>query len=156
MTNLQSEQITKVVLFSLDSPRYALHLSQVDRVVPSMEITPLPGAPKIIYGVVNFHGEIIPVVNIRQLFGLPHREVCVDDQFVIVSTEKRRLVLVVDYVTDVVELSDSQITDPDDTMPFTDVLSGITVYNHHIVLISDLEKFLSLDEQKKLDRALRN
>ncbi len=156
MTDLQSERITKVVLFSLDEPRYALHLSQVDRVVPSMEMTPLPGAPEIIWGVVNFHSEIIPVVNIRKLFGLPHREVGVDDQFVIVSTEKRRLVLVVDYVTDVAELSDSQITDPDDTMPFTDVLSGITVYKQHIVLISDLEKFLSLDEQKKLDKALGN
>jgi len=156
MTDLHSERITSVVLFSLDEPRYALHLAQVDRVVPSMEIIPLPGAPEIIWGVINFHGEIIPVVNIRKLFRLPQREVSVDDHFVIVSSAKRRLVLVVDFVTDVVELADSQITNTDNKLPFTDFLAGITVYDHHIVLISDLEKFLSLEEQKKLDKALNS
>ena len=38
--------------------------------------------------------------------------------------------------------------------PFADFLAGITVYENNIVLINDLDKFLSLDDELALDEAL--
>lgn len=144
----------KIVLFSLDEPRYALYLSVVERVVRAVEITPLPKAPDIVLGVINFQGEIIPVVDIRKRFRLPPREINIEDQFIIAQTSKRLVVLAVDSVAGVFELEPHQVTDAETVFPYTDYLSGVAKIEGKIILINDLEKFLSLDEEMILDEAL--
>jgi len=144
----------KIVLFSLDEPRYALYLTAVERVVRAIEITPLPKAPEIVIGVINFHGEIIPVIDIRKRFLLPSREITLEDRFIIARTSKRLIVLVVDSVTGVYELEYHQVVDAEKTFPYTDYISGVAKLETNIVLINDLEKFLSLNEEKKIDEAL--
>jgi purine-binding chemotaxis protein CheW len=83
MSNLQNSDTSKLVLFSLEEPRYALYLSAVERVIRSVEVTPLPKAPEIVIGVINIQGEIIPVIDIRKLFHLPIHEISIDDLFII-------------------------------------------------------------------------
>jgi len=51
----------KLVVFNLDDRRFAMPLSAVVRVERIVAITPLPRAPEIVLGVVNMHGQIIPV-----------------------------------------------------------------------------------------------
>lgn len=145
----------KIVMFSLEEPRYALYLSAVERVIRSVEITPLPKAPEKISGVINFQGEVIPVIDIRKLFRLPKHEIGLDDQFIIARTSKRLVVLAVDSVGEVTEISDFKIKDFKKTLPFAELISGVTVFENNIILINDLEKFLSLDDEKTLENALK-
>lgn len=154
MNNLGNSETEKIVLFSLDEPRYALYLSVVKRVVLSVEIIPLPKAPDIILGVVNYQGTIIPVIDIRKRFRLPTREISLEDQFIIAKTSKRLIVIVVDSVSGVYELEKNQIVDTAEAFPYTVYLSGITKLDTNVILISDLEKFLSLDEEQILDEIL--
>ena len=154
MNDLNNIGIQKIVLFSLDKPRFSLYLSAVERVVRAVEITPLPKAPKIVLGVINFHGEIIPVIDIRKRFNLFSRELKLEDRFIIARTSKRLVVLVVDSVEGVYELEHHQVVDAEKAFPFTDYISGVAKIETNIVLINDLEKFLSLDEEKILDKAL--
>lgn len=142
------------VLFCLDEPRYALYLSAVQRVVQAVEITPLPKAPDIVLGVINFQGEIIPVINIRKRFRLPLREINLEDQFIIAQTTKRWVVLVVDSVIGVYEIDRHYVIDAEKVFPYTNYLSGITTIETDIILINDLDGFLSLDEEKILDETL--
>ena len=65
----------QLLVFALGDQRCALYLPVVDRVVRMVEITPLPKAPDIVLGVVNVHGEVIPVINVRKRFGLPQRDI---------------------------------------------------------------------------------
>jgi purine-binding chemotaxis protein CheW len=154
MNNLKNIYKQKIVLFSLDEPRYALYLSAVERVVQAVEITPLPKAPKIIMGVINFHGEIIPVIDIRKRFHLTSREINLEDQFIIAQTSKRTVVLVVDSVEGVYDFEQDQVVDAEEVFPYVDYISGVAKIETDIVLINDLEKFLSIDEEKILDQAL--
>lgn len=154
MVDIAGNEKEKIVLFSLGEPRYALYLSVVEKVVLAVEIIPLPKAPDIIFGVVNYHGNVIPVIDIRKRFRLPYREITLDDQFIIAKTSKRLVILVVDSVSGVYELDKYQIVDTAEEFPFTTYLSGITKIDTNIVLINDLEKFLSLDEERKLEGVL--
>ena len=154
MDNLPDIGKKNIVLFSLDEPRYAIYLSVIERVVRAVEITPLPKAPEIVSGVINFHGEIIPVIDIRRLFRLPSREINLEDRFIIARTIKRFVVLVVDSVDGVYDLEQYQVADAQEKFPFTDYLSGISKIENDIILINDLEKFLSLDEKSVLNEAL--
>lgn len=115
----------------------------------------MPKAPGIVSGIINLEGEIIPVIDIRKLFHLPCREINLEDQFIIARTSKRLVALVVDSVISVSELSHYQVLDVREALPFADYLSGVTILENNIILINDLEKFLSLDEQQVLDEALK-
>ena len=73
-------------IFCLDNLRYALRLAAVERATRAAAVTPLPEYAGNILGVINVHGEIIPVVNTRRVFGLPEREIIPDDMFIILNT----------------------------------------------------------------------
>jgi len=82
MNSYSLEVMKDIIIFSLDEPRYALPLSLVERVVRIVEITPLPKAPDIVMGVINMHGQILPVINVRRRFNLPEREIRLEDQLI--------------------------------------------------------------------------
>ncbi|MBI4523304.1 MAG: purine-binding chemotaxis protein CheW [Deltaproteobacteria bacterium] len=143
-----------LVVFTLDEQRYALRVSSVQRVIRAVEIIPLPKAPEIVLGMVNVQGRIIPVFNIRKRFRLPERELELSDQIVLARTSRRTVGLVVDAVSGVLELSESEILSPDDIVPETEYVEGVVKLKDGLVLIHDLNRFLSLDEERTLDASL--
>lgn len=146
---------TRLVRFSLDQQRYALYLSAVERVVPAAEVTPLPKAPEIVLGVLNAGGRIIPVVNIRRRFRLREREIDLRDQLIIAHSGKRPVALVVDSVTGIAEVADEQVTAADRILPGLEQVEGVARLEDGLMLIHDLGKFLSLDEEQELGAALK-
>lgn len=154
MNKNQLEETNKIVLFTLDELRYALYLSAVESVVHAVEITPLPIAPEVVLGIINLHGAVIPVIDIRKRFNLPMHEITLDDQFIIAKTTKRKVAIVVDSVAGVSEFPHSKITNADQNLPYTNYLAGVAISDGNMILINDLEKFLSLDEEKLLEKAI--
>lgn len=148
------KQLNQLVVFSLDGQRYALYLPVVERVVRVVEITPLPKAPEIVLGVINVHGQIVPVMNLRKRFRLPERTLRLSDQIVIARTSRQAVGLVVDAVTGVIEILAKDFVSPEKIVPRTQYVEGIIRLNDGLVLIHDLDKFLSLDEAKTLDEAI--
>jgi purine-binding chemotaxis protein CheW len=143
-----------LVVFMLESQGYALQLSVVERVVPMVEITPVPQAPDIVLGVINLQGQIIPVLNLRKRFCLPERNTCLSDQLVIAHTARRLVALAVDTVTSVVECSAAEITAADTVLPGLVYVQGVVQFADGMVFIHDLDTFLSLQEERALDATM--
>ena len=146
--------VQSIVTFVLDGLRYALYLSVLERVVRAVEITPLPKAPDIVVGIINVQGRIIPVVNIRKRFRLPPREMTLNDQFIIARTSARPLAMIVDSVQGIIEYHEDMLISPDEIVAGIEYIDGIVKLQDGMVLIHDLEKFLSLKEGRSLDRAI--
>ncbi len=143
-----------LVVFTLDKQRYALPLSATDRVVRMVSITPLPKAPDIILGVINFHGTVIPVVNVRRRFGLPERKVVLTDQLVVAHTARRPVALVVDAVLDVIAGAAQNLLATETVLLKLEYVEGVIKLIDGLIFIHDLDKFLSLEEENLLDRVL--
>ncbi len=144
----------QLIVFTLDAQRYALHLPVVERAIRMVEITPLPKAPGIVNGVVNFHGAVVPVLNIRSRFDLPEREPELGDQLLIARTSRRIVALVVDSVLDVVTLPSGELVEPEAILPQLEHLEGVVKLDDGMVFIQDLDAFLSLEEEQALERAI--
>ena len=144
----------QLVVFRLDDRRYALPLDTVERIVRAVEVSALPGAPAVVHGAIDVGGEVLPVLNIRQRFLLPQREIGADDHFVIARSGRRTVALVIDEAHDVVEYEQSAIIDPNRIVPGLEHFLGVVTLDDGLVLIHDLEKFLSLDESRSLDEAM--
>jgi purine-binding chemotaxis protein CheW len=147
-------EIDQIVVFTLDNLLYALSINNVLRVIHAIEIRPLPKAPDIISGIINVKGQIIPVVDIRKRFGIPSRELELEDQLIIADTGKRQIALLVDKVNEIQHISPPQYIDSKETIPFAGYIKGVVKIMDELILIYDLEQFLNLDEEKELDQAL--
>lgn len=154
MNDLKQPGGDHIVLFTLDEPRYALYLSAVERIVRAVEVTPLPKAPEIVLGVINWQGRIIPVVDIRRRFRLPARETGPDDRFIIARAAQRQVALAADSVAGIRELTDQERVSAGQAVPFAENLKGVAKIDGDLILIYDLDRFLSLDEEQKLHAAL--
>lgn len=144
----------QLVVFTLDELCYALHLHSVERAVRMVEITPLPSAPEIVIGVVNVHGAVVPVLNIRRRFRLPEREPDLGDQLIIARTARRIVALVVDTVSDVVSLPPGELVAPETILAQLEHLEGVAKLDDGMVFIHDLDAFLSLEEEQALEAAI--
>lgn len=144
----------QLLVFRLDDRRYALPLAVVDRVIRAVEVTPLPNAPAIVHGAIDVHGRVLPVVSVRRRFDLPERDITPADWFLLARTARRSLALVVDESEGVVARSTGDIVAATQIVPGLDAFPGVIGTADGLVLIHDLEKFLSLDEARALDEAL--
>jgi purine-binding chemotaxis protein CheW len=144
----------KLVVFALDAQKFALYLSSVERVVPVVEITQLPKAPDIVTGIINVQGRIIPVVNIRKRFQLPMKETDLTDKLVISQTTRRTAAIIVDAVCGVIEYPEQKIITAENVLPGMEYIDGVVKADDGMILIHDLDKFLSLDEEEALNKAL--
>ena len=147
-------KLDQLLVFALGDQRCALYLSAVDRVVRVVEITPLPKAPAIVLGVVNVQGGVIPIINVRKRFGLPPRNIALTDQLVITHTARRPVALVVDTVTDIVVCTERERVVAKSILPELEYVQGVAKLKDGLILIYNLEQFLSLEEEESLDQAM--
>jgi purine-binding chemotaxis protein CheW len=145
----------RLLVFRLDERSYALNLSQVDRVIRSVDVTPLPQAPDVVLGAIDLQGEIIPVLNVRRRFGVKEREVGISDLFIIARTPRRKVSLAVDGVKDVIARPADTIVPPEKILRRLDQIDGVIQLDDGMTLIHDLDRFMSLDEELALETSLK-
>lgn len=146
----------QLVVWTFDTQCYALPLEAVERVVRAVEIVPLPAAPAIVSGVVNVQGRIVPVVDIRRRFGLLPRETALGDKIVIARTARRRVAFFIDTVSGIAECAEEDVVAADRIVPGLEHVAGVAKLNDGVILIQDMERFLSLDEESALEKAMRD
>jgi purine-binding chemotaxis protein CheW len=147
-------RLHQLVTFSLDDGRFALYVSVVQRIVRVVEVTPLPDAPGIVAGIINLQGRIIPVYDIRLRFHLPARDIHLSDQMIVADTVGRTVALIVDSVDDVIEMPEEKITAGEHILPDLEYVKGVVKRSDGMILIHDLEAFLSPQEDNALQEAM--
>ncbi len=147
---MRAEPFGPLVVFTLANEKWALPASVVQRAVRAVEITPCPDAPDVVLGVINVHGRIIPVFDLRRRFGLPLRELSIDDHIIIAKAETRSVAILVDAVCGMMQPDESAVLTKTELPPELTTFDGILKLGREIVLIYDLDKFLSLEEEQLL------
>lgn len=143
----------ELLVFRIDAERYGVALGSVHRVLAAVQVTPVPGAPPVVAGVVDVHGTLTPVFDLRRRFGRPAREVSEDDHFILARAGERPVLLHVDEVSDIARVDDSDVRDAG-TVVQGEAISGIARLSDGLVLIHDLAAFLSEAESLQLEDAL--
>lgn len=146
--------MSSMVVFLLDGQRHALAIEAVERVARAVRVMPLPRAPRIVAGAIDLHGRIVPVLDIRSRLRLPARRISLTDCLVVARAGPRTVAFLADSVpgTEVVDASD--ITAADSVVPGLEGVKGLAATRGGMVIIQDLDRFLSLDEAQALDDAL--
>ena len=150
-----STQVTKeekLVMFRIGKSLLAVPVDQVIEVYQPEIITPIPQSPPNLAGVINFRGQIVPVIDLAgklALQGQPDEEAL----YVIISDKLGGMAgILVDYVESVISVNPKDIKTTGEVLGkrIEDIpyLTGITMTEQGIVLIIDLGKIASVEEFK--------
>ncbi len=131
-----------LVSFRLGGQLYALPLDHVERALRMVSVTPLPEAPSWVPGVIDLHGRVIPVVDLRQRFDQPPKKLALDDRLLVVQALEQTVALVVDEVTGVLEVPAHQVEPPADPLSQSRPLVAVVRRDEGLVLVLDATRLL--------------
>ncbi|HJL40856.1 MAG TPA: chemotaxis protein CheW [Myxococcales bacterium LLY-WYZ-16_1] len=145
-----AEQNRQFLAFRVGSEEYAVDILRVQEIRGWEAGTQLPNAPPHVKGIINLRGTIIPIIDLRERFGVMDIEYVPTTVVIVlkvVGAEKERIMgVVVDAVNDVHHLLDTQIEPPPelDSMAHTDFISGVASVQDRMVILLDIDRLLNL------------
>ena len=134
--------------FTLGDEEYGIDILTVQEIRGYDAVTTIANMPDFIKGVTNLRGIIVPIVDMRIKFGLG--DVIYNDMTVVIilNVADRVVGMVVDGVSDVISLNDSQIKDAPEfgAMLDTQYLKGLGVIDDRMLILIDIEHLMSSKE----------
>jgi len=151
MSEINSEK-KAYLSFELNGEIFAITVNNVLEVLENQKLTKVPKAPFYIKGVINFRGEILPVIDTRVKFNMPEKEM--DGKSVIIvfdidlSDKKLFIGGIVDGVKDVIEIADNEIKPVPDmgTKYNSDFIIGMIKNEDQFIMLLNIEKVFSTEE----------
>jgi purine-binding chemotaxis protein CheW len=142
----QGTHILEILEFTLGKERFAFASSCVREVFPLTEITPLPGLPAHVLGVVNVRGRILSVMDIRRLLEFGNIGLTNLNKAIILHHGDMELAVLADEVTGVyaIDVDEGQHTLPTLSISQEAYLYGVTKDR---VVVLDAEKLLASKDQ---------
>ena len=148
------EATREVLVFILGTEEFGVDILKVQEIRGYEKVTPIPAAPAFLKGIVNLRGVIVPVIDLRVKFSMPEPRYDSTTVMVVLRVGGRIIGIVVDAVSDVVRLTAAEIKAAPRLGSVVDstYLEGLAVQSERMILLLDIEKFLSSGELNLLDR----
>jgi len=130
--------------FQLGEELYGVDILRVQEIKGYTTVTKIPNTPDYIKGVLNLRGTIVPIVELRTTFGMPTIDYTMFTVIVVVVVRDRIMGLVVDSVSDVLNISKKDIQAPPEFGAKVDVsvLSGIGKSGDKLISLLDIDRLL--------------
>jgi purine-binding chemotaxis protein CheW len=131
--------------FTLGKEEYGIEILKVQEIRGYEEPTQLANAPAFIKGVVNLRGNIVPIVDMRIKFNLESAEYNEFTVVIILNVADRVVGMVVDSVSDVIQLAGDEVRPaPDFTSTFdTEYITGLGTIDDRMLILVDIERLMS-------------
>lgn len=152
MANSEDVVTSQYLGFRLGGEDYAVRILRVKEIIAFSPVTPVPGMPPAVLGVINLRGKVVPVVDLATKFGLPPRPVTKWSCIVIVETElegeRADVGLLTDAVSQVLDLPEKDIEPAPafGTRVKVDYLEGLGRQEGRFVLLLNLDRLLTVTE----------
>ncbi len=144
-TSSQAPQ--QFLTFSLCDQEFGIEILRVQEIKNYSRVTPIPNSPPNVKGVMNLRGTVIPIVDLRNTLGMPSAEYDKFTVIVVVNIESRVVGLVVDAVSDVMDVNQSDIEVPPtlSSETCTSVVNGIAKAGDRLITLLNIGKLINVD-----------
>lgn len=141
------------VVFKLGKGEFGIDIMNVKEIGPYEESISIPNTPDFIEGVINYRGNVIPIVNLKKRFLLGELEVTKDTRVIVISLGEKEIGFIVDGASETVRINDEQIDPPPSYIGGVDkkYITGVGKLDEkRLLILIDLEKILSPDEVEEI------
>jgi purine-binding chemotaxis protein CheW len=149
----ENAQENKYLLFKLSDEEYGINITMVQSIEEMQTIVAVPDMPNYVKGVINLRGQVIPVLDLRINFGMEEREY--DDRTCMVITRigETNMGLIVDTVSEVVDIPENSIEPPPQFKSDTRTehyIAGIGKVEDEVKILLDVSKLLRGEEVEEI------
>lgn len=156
MNRVEQETIEeiKVIIFRLKDEEYGVDVNQVKSIERMERITRVPNTPPFVKGVINLRGVVIPIIDLRNRFGIELLEYNDSTRIVIVNVDDVEVGLIVDAANDVIDIPINAIEPPPKVVGGVEskYLRGVAKLSNRLLILLNLDKVLNPDEVKELEK----
>lgn len=130
----------KIVTFRVDARTFGIDVAAVREIKGWHPATPLPHVPPHVRGVINLRGMILAVYDLRARIGLGVTAATPAHVILVVDVHERIAGLLVDAVSDIIDVPLSAIRPPPDVQTCDRMLSGVAIVGDEVVSLLALDR----------------
>ena len=143
-----SEETIQLVTFGVGDCVLAVEIEHVQEINRQLELTPVPGAPDVIRGVINLRGDVVTVLDLHVLLGMPPSKAGRTSRNLILKMDGERVGVLVDNVSDILAISPDAISKRPPNLNQVDrrYVRGVHIRDEAVVVILDPQALTSTME----------
>lgn len=134
-------QHIQLACFSLGDRNFAVDIMRIKEILLPQKLTGLPRDSDLLEGVINLRGEVIPVMDLRNRFGMPKAGEHIPGRLLIVSLQRQMLALAVDDVLEVITVPVGEIRPAPEVAEGNgmEYVLGICFFHEQMSMILDID-----------------
>ncbi|MDK2828582.1 chemotaxis protein CheW [Clostridium butyricum] len=143
---------SKIIIFELNGERYAADIKEVERILGYEEPTVLPEAPHFVKGVINHEEKILPIISLSKKFNIGEGTNYESKKIIVVKRKEKKFGIIVDNVYEVRDIDGGCIENAPEITNTSErrYISGLIKLKNNIVILLDLEKILSIEDEDSI------
>ena len=144
----------QLVSFELASELYGIEITKVREIILISEITRIPQTPHYVVGLINLRSSVIPVIDLRALFGLTESEKTDESRIMVLQSGAKTIGIMVDAVSEVLRVTRDHIAPPPPTVAGLgkEYLTGLVRLEKQLLILLDIDRILGGDAMESLER----
>ena len=133
----------EIVEFEVANNKFGINVIKVKEIIQPIPVTFIPHAHPHVEGIIQLRGEVLPVVDMLKVLGIPTENRNSQQKYIVAEFNKQRVVFHVDNVTQIHRISWDQIEKPSDMYQGgTSQVIGVIKHNSEMILLLDFEKIM--------------
>lgn len=144
----------KVIIFELNKEYYAADITEIERILGYEQPTVLPEAPGFVEGVINYEEKILPIINLSKKFKIGQDDNYETKNIIVVKKQENKFGIIVDNVYEVTDVQETVIESAPEITASKErkYIKGLIKLESNIVILLDLEKILSAEDEDSIFR----
>ena len=145
-TDLANEG-SQFLTFTLQDEEFGIEILRVQEIKGLSRITPIPNMPEYIRGVMNLRGTVVPILDLRAKFAMPQSDYNQFTVIIVVTVGEKVLGLVVDAVSDVLNVADENIESAPEIGEDADTsfMTGIAKSGDRLITLLNMDELVDID-----------
>jgi len=149
----ENDDLMQLVGFKIDREQFGVNILMVQEIIRSAPITPVPNSPEFVEGVINLRGDILPVIDLRKRLNFELGDDSDDTWILILDIDGRVTGFIVDLVTNVIKIEESEIEAAPEIATSgleNQYINGVVDIGGTLMILLDFNRILQTDELIRL------
>lgn len=141
------------VIFNLNTEEFGIDIMKVKEIIPYQESVNVPNSPNFIEGIINYRGNVIPIINLKKRFKLELSKPTKDTRIIVINLEDKEIGFVVDEASQTLRLDRNQIDPAPEIISEVDrrFITGVgKIGEDRLLILLDLHKILTDQEKEQV------
>lgn len=144
----------QLLTFLLNSVRFGIPVDDVESIETRMDVVRVPNAPANIEGIINLHGEIIPICSLAGYFGYPRQDI---KNVIVASMNGMKIGMEVENVQEIIDVSDQQVIPMPAIMNETQgCFNDVASYDKQLIVMLDVAKLIPHADQQGIQKLIED